>query len=639
MADFFRYHGAWAPGVRLFRRLGFTAKALTITAAFVVPLCTVAWPYFKDKQAAIDFSDAEVAGVHYLRPVAALGQALQQQRLSAVAAAAGQPVAMDNREAVARASAALAQAQQLHGARLGTAAAYQTLQQRLQALPPAGTPMASLLPAHNAVVAALGQLAGAVTDGSNLSLDPDLDTYYLMDAVAVQLPLMQEAASRLGARVLAQAGAPLVAEQRKAWHTDEALARLAEERLDQALQKVATLHAPFVQGLQLAQAVQPLHRFYEALAQESADAGTAAAGQGATAGLQGLNAPLLDRLESGLQARITGLQAARNGTAVVLLACLLLAAYLFIAFHRVLQGGLREVAFHINAMRDGDLTTSPRPWGRDEAASLMQTLREMQASLCRIVSHVRESADHLVHSSSEIARGAQDLSSRTEQSAASLQESAATMEQIASTVKETAGAAREATALAEDNARTAQHGGQIIGTMVSTMQGIHASSSKIGDITSTIDGIAFQTNILALNAAVEAARAGESGRGFAVVASEVRALAQRSAAAAREIKGLIGDSVAQVQGGAGVVRQAGEAIQDIVRRSSLVNQALGQISGSAEEQARGVTETTQAVHQLDNATQQNAALVEETAAAAAGLKSQALALAQEVARFRLPQAA
>jgi len=312
------------------------------------------------------------------------------------------------------------------------------------------------------------------------------------------------------------------------------------------------------------------------------------------------------------------------------------ALYLFMSFQKVLDGGLKEVAFHIEAMRDGDLTTRPRAWGADEAARLMHTLVEMQQSLRRIVSQVRGASDNIVVSSTEISSGALDLSSRTERSAANLQQSAAAMEEISSTVRQTASSAQDASRLATENAQVASRGGEIIGTMVATMQGIHASSSKIGDIIGTIDGIAFQTNILALNAAVEAARAGDAGRGFAVVASEVRALSQRTASAAREIKGLITASVDQVASGAKVVGQAGTTIAEIVETSRRVNALLSEIATSADQQAQGVTQTTQAVHELDNVTQQNAALVEETAAAAASLQNQAESLAAEVAQFRLP---
>ncbi|RUP28428.1 MAG: chemotaxis protein [Curvibacter sp.] len=320
----------------------------------------------------------------------------------------------------------------------------------------------------------------------------------------------------------------------------------------------------------------------------------------------------------------------------IVLAAVLVAGYLFLSFYRVMDGGLKETRRHLRAMTDGDLTTSPSPWGRDEAAQLMLELRNMQSSMRDMVALVRQSSDQIVHSSNEVAKGAMDLSSRTEQAAASLEESAASMEQISATVKVTYANTDEASREASHNAESATQGGQVMGEVVSTMDRIRGSSARIAEIIGTIDGIAFQTNILALNAAVEAARAGEQGRGFAVVAGEVRMLAQRSAEAAREIKSLIGTSVEQVEQGTGVVQRAGQTIQGIVDSARRVNELLGEISVGAREQAQGVGQVGQALQELDRMTQQNAALVEQTAAAAGAMRDQATQLAGQVSRFRLP---
>jgi methyl-accepting chemotaxis protein len=322
----------------------------------------------------------------------------------------------------------------------------------------------------------------------------------------------------------------------------------------------------------------------------------------------------------------------------VVLAALLVAGYLFLSFYRVMDGGLKETRRHLRAMTAGDLTTSPSPWGRDEAAQLMLELRAMQESLRGMVLGVRRASSEIVHSSSQIAGGALDLSARTAAAATRLQQSATSMEQVAATVRRTAEHTDDASHMARQNAGIAAEGGRVMQDVVATMDGIRASSARIGEIIGTIDSIAFQTNILALNAAVEAARAGEQGRGFAVVAAEVRTLAQRSAGAAREIKTLIGSSVEQVEAGTGIVRRAGETIAEIVSSSQRVDQLLGQVSGGAREQSLGVGQVGQAVQELDRMTQRNAALVEQTAAAAAAMKDQAQALAVEVDRFRLPRA-
>lgn len=315
---------------------------------------------------------------------------------------------------------------------------------------------------------------------------------------------------------------------------------------------------------------------------------------------------------------------------------LLIALYLFVSFYKVMKGGLQETGRHLKAMSKGDLTTSPKPWGTDEAADLMLELHNMQEAIRKMVYQVRNSSDEILHSSSEIASGALDLSARTEQAAANLEESASAMEEISSTVGKTTENTESAAKLAQENSQKALHGGAVMQEVVQTMNNIRTSSEKISEIIGTIDGIAFQTNILALNAAVESARAGEHGRGFAVVAGEVRNLAQRSSEAAREIKTLIGQSVEQVQVGTQVVSKAGEMIHQIVNSSKHVKELITEIDSGAREQNLGIGQIGLAVQELDKATQQNAAMVEQTAAAASAMRSQAAELSECVSRFALP---
>jgi methyl-accepting chemotaxis protein len=267
--------------------------------------------------------------------------------------------------------------------------------------------------------------------------------------------------------------------------------------------------------------------------------------------------------------------------------------------------------------------------------SLLDSLSQMVRSLRTTVSQVRQSTDSISTASGEIATGNQDLSQRTEQTASNLQQAASSMEQLTGTVKQSADSARQANQLASSAAEVAARGGSVVAQVVSTMDEINASSKKISDIIGVIDGIAFQTNILALNAAVEAARAGEQGRGFAVVASEVRSLAQRSAQAAKEIKGLIGASVDRVEAGSRLVADAGKTMQEIVGSVQRVSDIIGEITAASSEQSDGISQVNQSVTQLDQMTQQNAALVEESAAAAESLRDQAKRLASVVATFRL----
>ena len=283
----------------------------------------------------------------------------------------------------------------------------------------------------------------------------------------------------------------------------------------------------------------------------------------------------------------------------------------------------------------GDLTARIEVTKTDEAGQLLAALKKMNDSLVKVVGNVRHSSDSIATGSSQIAAGNQDLSQRTEEQASALEETAASMEQLGATVRQNADSAKQANQLALGASTVAIKGGEVVSQVVDTMKGINESSKKIADIIGVIDGIAFQTNILALNAAVEAARAGEQGRGFAVVASEVRSLAQRSAEAAKEIKGLISASVERVEQGSSLVDQAGATMHEIVGAIRRVTDIMAEISSASAEQSAGVAQVSEAVMQIDKTTQQNAALVEESAAAAESLKLQAQQLVQAVAVFTL----
>jgi methyl-accepting chemotaxis protein len=283
----------------------------------------------------------------------------------------------------------------------------------------------------------------------------------------------------------------------------------------------------------------------------------------------------------------------------------------------------------------GDLTSRIEVQGADETSMLLTALKAMNDSLALIVGQVRAGTDTISTASQEIAAGNLDLSSRTEEQASSLEETASSMEELTSTVKQNADNARQANNLAASASEVAGKGGAVIADVVDTMGAIHASSKKIVEIIGVIDGIAFQTNILALNAAVEAARAGEQGRGFAVVATEVRNLAHRSAAAAKEIKTLIGDSVAKVESGTQLVDQAGETMTAVVDSVRRVSDIISEITAASREQSLGIDQINQAIMQMDSVTQQNAALVEESAAAAESLQGQAAQLAEVVGKFVL----
>ena len=312
------------------------------------------------------------------------------------------------------------------------------------------------------------------------------------------------------------------------------------------------------------------------------------------------------------------------------------ATWMFVTLLARIRSGFATADEVSTAIAAGDLRVDARVDGRDEIAHLLGQMHLMRERLLDLIRDVRSAAEGVQVAASEVASGNMDLSSRTEQTAGNLQQTASTTDELSATVRQNADNAGQANQLAKTASEVAGRGGQVVGEVVETMKGINDSSRRISDIIGVIDSIAFQTNILALNAAVEAARAGEQGRGFAVVASEVRSLAQRSAEAAREIKGLIGASVEHVEQGTQLVDRAGSTMQEVVASIQRVSDIVGEITVASKEQSEGVAMVGNSITQMDQATQQNAALVEQSAAAAASLRDQADQLVQAVAGFKLP---
>ncbi len=352
---------------------------------------------------------------------------------------------------------------------------------------------------------------------------------------------------------------------------------------------------------------------------------------------------LLDSVTARVSARQEELarleQATLMSIAAAAIAILAAVVVLALLIERRIVVPLNHAGAALRRIADGDLSQPLDELGRDEIGRLIALLERMQGELAQRVAAVRSGIDSVSTASLQISHGSNDLSVRTESQASSLQQTAASMEELTGTVRASAEHARHASATAAEANAAASRGGSIVTQVATTMLHIQGSSRRIADITTVIDGIAFQTNILALNAAVEAARAGEQGRGFAVVAGEVRALATRSAEAAREIKQLIHDSVERVSTGSEQVNAAKAAMEEIVERVARVDELIGEISMAAQQQSQGIDQVGQAVAQLDQHTQQNAALVEESTAAAESLSHQAHALSAAVSVFRLPAAA
>ncbi|MFT3858571.1 MAG: methyl-accepting chemotaxis protein [Aquabacterium sp.] len=499
---------------------------------------------------------------------------------------------------------------------------------------------------HAAVVARLLRMLQDVVDVSGLALDADNESYYLINVAFRDLPRMSEKLGQARAR-----GTAMVVKNAVTPENSQVLLTLLDAAMTHhedaglAVEKSQILQNPDAAGVQQAyrsawDAFEQGRALVDKVARASDLAGIGAGTyiDGTTAAIQAQFAlvdRIVERLDERLDERLSGQRTEVFTALGLILALSSVGALLSLLIVRGTVRALGNAVQAAQALAHGDLSRVIESGQRDEVGDLLRAVGMAVSHLRQAIGDIRSASESVATASTQIAQGNLDLSSRTEQQASSLQETAASMEQMSATVGQNAGHAQAASRLAQEASNEATRSGEVFSQVITRMEDIKRASARIAEINAVIDGIAFQTNILALNAAVEAARAGEQGRGFAVVAGEVRTLAQRSAQAAREIKGLIQNSTESVEAGYALAGETGQSIERLVEQVCKVSQFMSDIATGSEQQQLGITQVNQAVSQLDQTTQQNAALVEEASAAASSLSDQAARLTQAVSQFKV----
>lgn len=639
--------GIWAPGMALFQRLRFRAKAVVISVAFLAPLLMLSWVNSQMINEQLAATRLEREGLRALAVVRPVFNALLQANGALKSLRGGQEIAKatalfdGQRNALKGHGAAVDAYLKASGDPLSIATAWSSFQ---PALLKAATVQAGEgtmdVNSLDATVAETERLIALIGDSSGLVLDPEIDSFYLVNAMVLTLPrAIQDAAHLWGAGTYGVAkGGMDNPNMYRQFAIASARSSSALQDAGGFVEKSVKANAALKTALDVGMLQKPLT--FVMLGDPSEYVKAAAEplevfvkGHEALNELMQFHEKGLAALDGLLQVREQAIATSRFVRGAFVVGCLVLAIYLFICFARVMTGGLDRANRELAKIAEGDLTSPITRIGTDETAEVMKNLQALQTSLKHIVQEVRDLSLDVVMASSTISQGASDLSVRTETAASAISETASTLDRMTQTFTHTAESTREAAVHAQSNTEVASKGGRVIEQSVQTMAGISESSGRISEIISVIDGIAFQTNILALNAAVEAARAGEQGRGFAVVASEVRSLAGRSAEAAKEIKTLIHTSVERTEQGVLVVKDAGTTMSQIVNDTDRVRSLLQDIADSVSHQTDGMDQVNQAVGALDRATQENAAMVEETAAAAEALARDAEQLKQAVARF------
>ncbi len=645
------------PSIALMQRLRLFPKFVLVAVLFAVPVILVTGLLINELDKSISFTEQERLGLQQIREIHELSKLAQQHRALRRLALAGNAAASDNASKIQNALSAKLNTNldpisipQLTNGQLKTPvsesenAVSKIKQSWANVVRKLASSKASESYAdHTVLIDQLNKLSTTIANHSKLSLDPEVDTYYLIGLFAKTFPELAE-----GIFDIASRGAPYIdtglleANEDVLLNADVMLAKRDIARIPAQFEAMFQENPTFKTQLKNPQALLANNLAFleraknEILNTLNQTSGTEflAAGSKSAEGLYDYADAAADLLDVTLKARIDRAIFHRNILLGASLIGLLISAYLLAGFYASFSQEVRKLSASVASVAGGDLTTSIDSQGTDEVAQLLHAFDLMRINLATLVNNIRHGTEAIANASSEIAHGNADLSTRTEQQAGSLEETSASMEELTNAVKQNAASAEHANQNAVTASAVAKDGGIAVAEVINTMAAIQQSSKRINDIIGVIDGIAFQTNILALNAAVEAARAGEQGRGFAVVASEVRNLAQRSASAAKEIKVLITTSVEQVGVGSRQVTAAEHTMAHIVTAIHSMADNMSEITTASVEQRSGIEQVNQALGQMDDITQQNAALVEQAAAAAQSMHDQALHLAKAVSAFK-----
>jgi methyl-accepting chemotaxis protein len=638
---------------RWIRKLNFSTKLLLIMIAGILPLVILSVLYLSQKQKAISTAERELQGLHRYQVLQALLLPVGMHEIWSAAAAAGEGAADKLQAASDDVTRVMSQQDKVvgddDGSNVEDVQHWNEVKSSWNAILSAKpSSVADVIRMHSDLRRKILDYRDYIASSSYLVLDADPVTYFDIDATVMQIPNYESYVTemRSHAASVGAAGKSTMADV-EAITRAQVLAGGALDQIDSDIRHAAdggadgaALRAGAEQSLSQ---VRGAFVAFSKYVQDNVTSGAISdpldsvlqnASQ-LTAAISTFHDSMQESVEHQLQSNLAGLREMRNR----MLALVALAVALGVGFMGVVIGttvsGMNAAVAVVSRLAEGDYTHAITAHGSDELARMMQALGTMQSKLSGVLSSVKDSAITVATAARQINAGTSDLSSRTEQQAANLEETASSMEEMTATVKQNADNAKLANKLAQAARDQAEHGGSIVEQTVAAMGAIDVSSKKIADIISVIDEIAFQTNLLALNAAVEAARAGDQGRGFAVVASEVRNLAQRSASAAKEIKGLIHDSVGKVGEGSRLVSESGRHLGEIVASVKKVSDVVGEISNASQEQAASAEEISRAVLQMDESTQQNAAMVEEASAAAGSMNEQAARLSELTAFFKL----